>query len=551
MRTKNILFTFFFIALFSCEKDTDKNPKIETIEAESVAAFTCYAKASVSEKGSYEITDHGFVYSMYNGSFGIENGTKISLANISLQTDTFSTTFSFGDGYNYSQSYYVRAYLTNKIGTVYGSVLSFAPLVMSVGSVTPTSGKAGDRISITGNNFSTNPEDNVVNFNTTKANVVEASSTKLVVVVPDGIATNYYYDSTVPISVSVGGQMVNSSNFTVLPTITGFSPGSGTFGTAITISGQNLSSYGLTVKFNDIERSIYSASNSSITSIIPYTINSEKVKIKIIKNGIETIVPGEFTMDPCSISSLSPAKGFPGTELRISGQGFNTSYYTSNVVKIGGVEVSNWIVDPNTLSVVIPESMLPGTYDVEVNNGITNAVLASSFTVIVPEITSFSPASGYFGSEVTINGENLNSNLYVYFGNYGTGVFWSDTSNTSIKVKVPSGIAPGKTKISISSGNTTYTTSTDDFTVLPPVITGFSPASGVPGTEITITGNGFMTDYYSIEVKFGTVSTNIVSVTPTEIKALVPSNAGAGAMKIAVSTSGIIVVADTNFIIEK
>jgi len=548
MRTRILFFTITVIALFSCKKETEKDPKIDTVIAKSIAAFTCYAKASVSEMGSYEIIDHGFVYSPSGGSFGLESGTKISLGLGTFNTDTFSTVFTFGNGYYSSQYYYVRAYLTNKKGTVYGTALSFEPLLMSISSVQPASGKAGDKITISGKNFNLNPQETLVKFNTTAAKVIEASSTKLVVEVPSGITMDYYYDSTITIYVTIGGQTLNSSSFTILPTITGFSPTSGTFGTTVTITGENLSGYGLSVKFNILDSYVSSVSSSTITSSIPYGINLEKVKVKVIKNGVETILPGEFTMMQSSITSISPAKGFAGTQISINGLGFNPGY-SSNIVKIGGVTVSNWSSSQNILNITVPESLAAGIYNIEVNNGISNVVLSNSFTVVTPIISSLSPSTGYYGSEVTIYGENLINTSYIYFGNYGADIVSRDSS--SIKVKVPSGITPGATKLSVNYGNKTYS-STVEFTILAPIITSFSPVSGTPGTEVTIKGNGFSSGYYnSSEVKFGTVSTTVVSVTPTEIKTMVPSNAGDGAMKIAVVTSGITVVSDADFTITK
>lgn len=77
-----------------------------------------------------------------------------------------------------------------------------------------------------------------------------------------------------------------------------------------------------------------------------------------------------------------------------------------------------------------------------------------------PAISSFSPESGLAGSEVTINGANLDQVISVYFN----GVKATPKSKTSSKivVDVPSGATSGKIKMTYGAGNVQ---SSVDFTV--------------------------------------------------------------------------------------
>jgi hypothetical protein len=59
----------------------------------------------------------------------------------------------------------------------------FPPTIISM---TPTSGQAGDIVTITGKYFSTTPEENLVSFSGTAAEVTAATATSLTVVVPEG-----------------------------------------------------------------------------------------------------------------------------------------------------------------------------------------------------------------------------------------------------------------------------------------------------------------------------------------------------------------------------
>jgi hypothetical protein len=551
MSTKIILMLFLVSILFSCKKETETNPQVETTLVKSVASYICYAKATVPEKGSYGMVDYGFVYSTYNGNFGIENsGTKVSLGTIPMVADTFSTTFGFGNGYGSSETYYVRAYYTNKKGTVYGSALSFKPLILSINSVLPNSGKAGDKITITGNNFSKKQSDNVVKFNNIVANVIEASSTKLIVEVPNGISSDSY-NSNISISVTVGGMTLNWYEFAISPAITGFSPSSGTFGTSVKITGSNF--YGTQIKLNDVLCYNNYNNNSWIQFTIPNNIKTSKVSMAVVKNGVEIIVPGEFLMNPCSITSISPQKGLTGTQVTISGIGFNPDSYV-NTIKIGGEKVTNyWTSNSGTVNGTVPESLKGGTYDVTVNNGIEETVLSNAFTVIEPKITGLSPTSGHYNSLVTIYGKNLADAQYVGFGydrSWNTRAEIISSDSLQIVVKVPANISTGSVNAYVNIGNRTISSS-NEFTVLPPEITSFSPSEGTPGTIVTIKGIGFDSGQYNTSVKFGTIASTVVTISPTEIKAVVPSDAEAGEMKLLITTPWYIISTDTDFTVKK
>lgn len=210
MRSSLFLFSTFLTLTFftSCKKDKPKDPQIITTVAKSISASKCLATASVPEKGDYEVLDYGFVYSYNDMPFGIGINNTISLGS-HLTSDTFSTTFAYSFQYYYNQNIYVRAYLTNKKGTVYGNIMMFKPLILELTSINPTSGKKGDTITLYGYNFDPIPENNIVKFNNYTAKVNEASTTRLVVEVPQLDSYSYYYT----VYVTVGDQNVNYNYF--------------------------------------------------------------------------------------------------------------------------------------------------------------------------------------------------------------------------------------------------------------------------------------------------------------------------------------------------
>jgi hypothetical protein len=74
----------------------------------------------------------------------------------------------------------------------------------AITNFTPSSGQAGDNVTITGTNFSPTPADNAVSFHGTAAVVTSCTSTQIVTAVPTGAATG-------PITVSVGSKSATSS----------------------------------------------------------------------------------------------------------------------------------------------------------------------------------------------------------------------------------------------------------------------------------------------------------------------------------------------------
>ncbi len=192
----------------------------------------------------------------------------------------------------------------------------------------------------------------------------------------------------------------------------------------------------------------------------------------------------------------------------------------------------------------MPSSLPEGEHKVIVKFGPFSVEAPQKIKVKGLSFTGFSPSSGASGKEITLTGEfNPSASYSVYFGsNYASP---NSVTSTSMKVVVPGNLDAGDVKISIKSGGTTLT-SQDNFTVLIPSITSISPASGVAGTIVIITGNGL--GPYVNSVKFGTTTSTVLSATESTVRVQVPSNLNLGAMKISVTNShGQTAVSPTNF----
>lgn len=550
---KHTLFLLLGIALlWSCKKDEDVFPRVESLEARHTSATSFVFKGSVAEWGTSPVADYGFLYS-FEYSPSVQSGTKVSFGPTIRQAAFEKEITGLTTGLA-GRTLYTRAYLTNGQGTVYGAVIPISMPVVTIGSVTPNSGRAGDRVTIHGANFGAK-SDLEVRFANAVATIIETTPTTILVAVPANISTNTYYNREIPITVATGGQVVNSySIFNVIPTVREFAPATGTFGTAITITGDNLPQssnyYNISVAIGGINANITQFNPpSSITVVVPGGVQSDRVKIRFTALGETTELPGDFTITPPSIASLAPASALPGATFTINGSNFKAGtdyYYNPNVVKIGAVQASITNATAGSLTVTVPAGLAPGTYPVTVFTGVHTATAPQEFTVLSPAITSFAPLSGTVGTEVTINGQFTPSQYdnAVLFGTVAAHVLSATAS--SLRVQVPGGVSAGKMKITVTSAGQTVS-STDDFTVVPPAVTSFSPASGVPGTLVTLTGTGFSPNIYNNTVRFGTVATSVTHATGTSITALVPSGVSPGAMKISVTTNGVLGVSTQDF----
>ncbi|WP_207536093.1 IPT/TIG domain-containing protein [Desertivirga arenae] len=552
-----ICLIFSLLILEGCKKDESSHPEVRTITVQPVSPARVKATGEIVHKGSFKILDHGFMYGS-SSAVTAGAGTKVSLG-ADVNEETITSEFTVTGYSSYDRTVFVRAYLTDENGTAYGSVVSVQLPNTAISSISPSSGKTGDQITLSGSFYSLTKDEVQVTFANVSAEILSITSSKIVVEVPSGINSSSYSSNQIPVSINVGGGITQLSNsFKLIPTFTNFSPKSGYLNTTISISATNLPSYysysSIRVYFGSvISTNINSLNSGSLMVTVPSNVTEEKFQIAVEVDGVKTVIPGEFTLISPTVSSISPSTGLPGSSFSIFGNNFYSSgsYYPGGIsVTIGDVPASNInVISTGQINVTIPNDFPVGDHKVVLKYGPFNVEAPQKLKVKPVTISGFSPLSGAPGREVTIQGDFVpNYNYTVYFGSITTSAYSSST--TALKVTVPAGVNTGDVKISVRAGNTTVT-ATDNFTVLAPSITSFSPTSGVAGTTVTINGTGFTpgTYYYNNSVKFGSVAAGqILKATDSSIEVSVPSGLSPGAMKISVTNSyGQTAVSQNNF----
>jgi hypothetical protein len=145
-----------------------------------------------------------------------------------------------------------------------------------------------------------------------------------------------------------------------------------------------------------------------------------------------------------------------------------------------------------------------------------------------PYIQDFSPASGAIGSSVTVTGSGFTGTSQVWVGNDHNAVF-NVVNDGTLTLIVPNNATTGQIAI-INPSHAAWTGS--NFTLTPtatPNISSLSPASGPPGTEVTIGGSNLVG---VTSVTFNNASASYSVINATTIRATVPASATTGVVHV-------------------
>lgn len=234
------------------------------------------------------------------------------------------------------------------------------PSAPAIKNFSPGAALPGTTVTITGENFSGVAAENIVDFNGVTATVTSATTTTLVVIVPDGATTG-------PISVTVNGTKATSSGtFTPLNTsIMAFTPESGVAGTTVTISGSNFSATTSEniVKFNGVEAEVTAATATTLTVIVPAEATDGKITVTI--HDKVTTSANDFIIPELEITSTFPPIAAEGISVTISGKNFSP-VAEHNIVAFNGVEATVTAVSETEITVTVPTGATTGPLSLKV-----------------------------------------------------------------------------------------------------------------------------------------------------------------------------------------
>jgi len=465
--------------------------------------------------------------------------------------------------------------------TVGGVTTNGIPFTVTptISSISPTSGSGGTPVNIAGSNFGATQGPSRVSFNGTPAIPTSWSNTKIVAPVP-ATATNG------PVVVTVNNVPSNGVSFTLgLGAVAGIvsrasngravsgalvqalqtntvigSTNTGADGSYL-ISSLAAGSYDLRVTATGLGTAILSG--NAVTANATTTVNaalssagtlSGKVAqsdgITAINGATVTATQGSTTAGAATTDSAgnySIATLSAGSySVQASVSGFTAQTQNGVAITAGNTTTVNFSLPGQSLITYTYDELgrLVGavdslsdavTYNYDAVGNLLSITRNHSSQV---SIIDFTPKSGPLGSSVTISGTGFSTapaQDAVSF--HGTSATVTSATATQLVTIVASGTTSGTITVTTPSGTAT---STSAFTITSgsigaPTITSFTPASGVPGTLLTVTGTNFDTTATNDKVNLNLSSASVSSATATSISTNVPNAVASG--RISVSTS--------------
>jgi YD repeat-containing protein len=168
------------------------------------------------------------------------------------------------------------------------------------------------------------------------------------------------------------------------------------------------------------------------------------------------------------------------------------------------------------------------TYD-----AVGNVLSIGRYASTAVSVISFVPVTGPVGTTVTISGTGFSttpSSNTVTFN--GTTATVSSATTTQLVVTVPSSATTGLIAVTAPAGSDA---SSSAFTVAAPpapTITSFTPAIGVAGASVTISGTNFHATTVNNRLQFNVTGAAPSSNTSTSISTAVPTHTASGRIKV-------------------
>ena len=324
-------------------------------------------------------------------------------------------------------------------------------------------------------------------------------------------ADNYFFD-------------ISDVNFTLTPSpgpvISSFTPAFGPVGTRVSVTGTGLAG-ATAVTINGTGAALVAGGTAtSLTATVTAANTSGLIAVSTPTGTVTSATPF-LVGNPPTITRFTPTSGLAGTVVRLVG----TNFAGVTQVTLNGVPVPNFPISDTDLTLTVPNGATTGLLTVTTPFG--TGTSSSVFTVpLRPVINSFAPNQGPVGTTVVLSGRNFTGATRVGFGGIvATVVPVPGNSDTQLTVKVLAGALTGPVSVATPLGQGV---SERFFTVVPtPALTGISPASGVVGTTVTLTGTALD---QVVALTLNGAGLTIGSQNATTITFVVPTGVSTGAV---------------------
>ncbi len=398
--------------------------------------------------------------------------------------------------------------------------------------VEPTSGPPGTVVHVIGRRFGTSAK---IQLGAQTLNVVSSQ--------PNRISARIAQDAqSGHIAVVTAGGTVRGPEFRVTatppaPVIESVAPAKGPPGTPVVLRGRNFSPRltGNVVMLGGRPVIVRSATPVELNVIVPEVERGGPFSVRVEQAGEATSAPFEVTAATL-IAAVEPPRAGPGTQIKISGNGFST-VAERNRVYLNSVPLTVKAASETQLVVQLPAKVASGKLLVDVK-GAGRAYSDEPFVVQrPPTIVDITPKGGPPGTIVTVRGTNFGTSAEAVEAKLGdVKLRVRETHDTRMELEISAGATPGKLSIRVNGVGPAWSDAT--FAVRAPLkIIGFTPPSGPAGSEVTIEGEGFGDAPGRNRVTIGGVPARVNEVATSRLKIRVPKGKS-GPIEVEVPGSG-------------
>ncbi len=321
------------------------------------------------------------------------------------------------------------------------------------------------------------------------------------------------------------------------PVITGITPERALCGDTILIRGKNFSWVGHNNKvfFNETAAKVCNeVTDTTLLAVVPFSLTVPEQTVSVEVTGNRTVYTGsKLIVDLPQIESIIPSQARWGDTITMSFRYLKKSDNIRFFIDQTQLVLTE-VYDGETARAIVPFEAVQPRIDLSVSVSGTRLVFFGSFTLLPPIITSIYPVMASWSDTVTLYGV-FNANqaaTQVLFDERAANIV--SVARDSIKVIVPNDLLGTTAVLTYKYGDFTCS-STQMFSLLPPVIETVSPMSDYTGGIVTITGKYFK-NYYTT-VKFNDILSSVISVTGTSIQCYAPGNF-CGPSEISVTVCG-------------
>lgn len=269
--------------------------------------------------------------------------------------------------------------VTAQVGNLVATGPTFTVSPSAISDIAPNHGFPDSEVTINGQGFDTQNAP-LVKFNGRAADVKKLSSTQIKVTVPTTATTGY-------VTVEYSAKLLSGPIFTVIQTnIASMQPSSGPAGTTVVINGTgfNTDVSQVVLKFNGVPAVIQGITETQIVATVPHGAKTGNISVKYGKREIYGPV---FTVQQLSLASFAPTSGTAGTNVTLTGTGFDPTL-AGTLVTFNGVSAT--VVSATSTEIVVAVPALATTGDlvltvngVQMNGGTFTVTPTTMVTTLV------------------------------------------------------------------------------------------------------------------------------------------------------------------------